>query len=120
MPPSSSGCDEGSTSFCLAPAPKETYAWVCGATGLVRWGGTSPANKRMTKQRSVEAPNGHSRRGQTVSDAPNMGGSTLSMYANGSGREGTVSNGSAHANGELLAGVVAERLGSEYGECDES
>jgi hypothetical protein len=51
-------------------------------------------------------------------ETPIMGDSALSMYANGSGREGAVSKGSAHANGE--AGGMAETAESECGERDES
>ena len=47
-----------------------------------------------------------------------MGDSALSMYANGSGREGAVSKGSAHANGDVGGG--AETAESECGERDNS
>lgn len=90
-----------STSFCLAPAPKETYACVYGGTGLVRCGGTSPA-KSGCANNAASAPH------EVVLDesgvggkTPNTGGSALSIYANGSGREGPVSKGSVNANGEL-------------------
>jgi hypothetical protein len=49
-----------------------------------------------------------------------MGDSALSMYANGSGREGAVSKGSAHANGDVGGGAETAESESECGERDKS
>jgi hypothetical protein len=52
------------------------------------------------------------------SETPVMGGSALSIYANGSGSEGAVSKGSARANSD--AEGTAELAGSECGVLDGS
>ena len=69
--------------------------------GLVRCDGMSP-EKRGCANNAASAPHEVVLNASGVGEeTPNMGGSALSMYANGSGREGPVSKGSVDANGEL-------------------
>jgi hypothetical protein len=106
-----------STSFCFTPAPKETYACVCGGTGLVRCGGTSPSPaKRGCDNNATSSPHA------ATLELSGLGGgiacigcSALSMYANGSEPTGPVSM-SAHENGA----DAEEGAASESGECEDA
>src|SRR6267154_2799262 len=85
--------------------------------GLVRCDGTSPAKSGCDTNAASEfqiifLPSDGGR------ETPVIGGSALSIYANGSGSEGAVSKGSAHANGSVEG--TAKLAESECGVCDGS
>jgi hypothetical protein len=105
-----------STSFCFTPAPKETYACVCGGTGLVRWGGTSPVPAtRGCDNNATSSSHAFTLELSGVGgDLPSAGRSALSIYANGS-ECGPVPT-SAHENGADVEGGAA----SEIGECNDA
>jgi hypothetical protein len=69
-------------------------------TGLVRCDGTSPAKSGCAINAAAVLHEGVDDASEVSGDPTNMGGSALSIYANGSGREGAVSKGSVNANGE--------------------
>jgi hypothetical protein len=89
---------------------------VCGGTGLVKCDGTSPAKSGCANNAASESHAVILDPSEVGGETPVIGGSALSMYANGSGREGAVSKGSAHANGKR--GAPAETAESEGGERD--
>jgi len=73
---------------------------VYGGTGLVGCDGTSPAKMRCAINVVSVLHEGVDDASEVSGDPTNMTSSAMSIYANGSGREGSVSKGSVNANGE--------------------
>lgn len=71
-----------------------------GGTGLVRCDGTFSEKSGCANNAASEPHEVVLNASGVGSDTPDMGGSALSIYANGSGRVGAVSKVSVHANGE--------------------
>ena len=87
-----------------------------GGTGLVRCDGIFPEKSGCANNAASEPHEVVLDASGEGSDTPDMGGSALSIYANGSGQVGAVSKVSVHANGAPTG--PADTAESECGEPD--
>jgi hypothetical protein len=89
---------------------------VWGGTGLVRCDGTFSEKSGCANNAASEPHEVVLDASGVGGDTPDMGGSALSIYANGSGRVGAVSKVSVHAKGERAG--PTDMAESECGELD--